>query len=91
MKGLQQGPRIEAQGAFPLAISPVEFDERLEHEELADAGISPHRLGFDPAQALRDREIRERVLAALEKLSEKHRSVLVLREGARSRLRVVRG
>src|SRR5205814_8805303 len=58
----------------------VEFDEGVERVEEGASGISPDRLGFDPAQALRDREIRERVTAALGKLSPTHRTVLVLRE-----------
>lgn len=58
----------------------VEFDEAIDREEVGESGISPQRLGFDPAQALVDREIRERVGAALEKLSPPHRAVLVLRE-----------
>ena len=61
--------------------SKLEFDEAVERDdEAGDSGISPQRLGFDPARALADREIRERVNAALEKLSPIHRSVLVLRE-----------
>jgi RNA polymerase sigma-70 factor (ECF subfamily) len=58
----------------------VEFDETVAPEEEGDAGISPQRLGFDPARALADGEIRERVSAALEKLSPTHRAVLLLRE-----------
>jgi len=60
----------------------VEFDEAVdrEGEEAGDSGISPHRLGFDPAQAVRDREIRERVSAAMARLSPNHRAVLTLRE-----------
>jgi RNA polymerase sigma-70 factor, ECF subfamily len=59
-----------------------EFDERIAHEEAgspADA-ISPGRLRFDPAKALHNRELRERLQAALDQLSETHRSVLLLRE-----------
>src|SRR5690242_13788856 len=58
----------------------VEFDETIERDEEGASGVSPDRLGFDPAQALRDREIRERVSAALARLSPTHRTVLVLRE-----------
>jgi RNA polymerase sigma-70 factor (ECF subfamily) len=58
----------------------MEFDEAAELAVQDVAGISPRRLGFDPAQALLDREIRERVSAALERLSPNHRAVLVLRE-----------
>jgi RNA polymerase sigma-70 factor (ECF subfamily) len=58
----------------------VEFDEAVTPEEEGDSGISPARIGFDPAQALVDGEIRLRVSAALERLSPTHRTVLVLRE-----------
>jgi RNA polymerase sigma-70 factor (ECF subfamily) len=61
-------------------FAQVEFDEAVGHEADDAYAIAPRRLGFDPAQALADREIRERVLAALERLSENHRTVLVLRE-----------
>ena len=43
-------------------------------------GIAPHRTGFDPARALADKELREQILAALDKLSPAHRAVLVMRE-----------
>jgi RNA polymerase sigma-70 factor (ECF subfamily) len=59
-----------------------EFDERIAHEEAGSPAdqISPGRLRFDPAKALHNRELRERINAALEQLSESHRSVLLLRE-----------
>lgn len=60
----------------------AEFDERIAHEEAGSPAdqISPGRLRFDPAKALHNRELRERLNAALEQLSESHRSVLLLRE-----------
>jgi RNA polymerase sigma-70 factor (ECF subfamily) len=58
----------------------VEYDEAAAHEADDAFAVAPHRLGFDPARALEDGEIRERVRAALERLSENHRTVLVLRE-----------
>ena len=58
----------------------VDFDDALAHEDEDGFDVSPHRLGFDPAQALRDREIRERVMAALDQLSPIHRAVIVMRE-----------
>jgi RNA polymerase sigma-70 factor (ECF subfamily) len=60
----------------------VEFeDETAEAETEPDAtGISPQRLGFDPARALADKELRRRINDALAKLSPKHRAVLVMRE-----------
>src|SRR5262249_2501520 len=39
----------------------IEFDEGAAADDAPPSEVAPHRLGFDPAQALRDREIRERV------------------------------
>jgi RNA polymerase sigma-70 factor (ECF subfamily) len=61
-------------------FTQVEFDEALGHEDEAAFEMGPQRLGFDPAQALHDREIRQRVMAALGELSPNHQTVLVLRE-----------
>lgn len=60
----------------------AEFDERIVHEEVGSPAdqLSPQRLGFDPARALHNSELREKIVAALEKLSEQHRAVLLLRE-----------
>jgi RNA polymerase sigma-70 factor (ECF subfamily) len=58
----------------------VDFDESYPQETEDTSGISPARLGFDPARALTDRELRERILAALDELSPSHRAVLVMRE-----------
>lgn len=58
----------------------VEFDETINRDEEGDSGISPQRIGFDPARALADGEIRVRVNEALARLSNIHRTVLVLRE-----------
>ena len=60
--------------------APVEFDETVAAEEDGESGLSPQRLGFDPARALDDREIRERVMASLEKLSPAHRAIIIMRE-----------
>ena len=38
------------------------------------------RTGFDPARALADKELRNQILAALDKLTPAHRTVLVMRE-----------
>jgi RNA polymerase sigma-70 factor (ECF subfamily) len=61
-------------------VGKVEFDETADAEEAGDSGISPRRLGFDPAHALRDREIREHLNEAMARLSPTHRAVLLLRE-----------
>ncbi|MDB4965469.1 MAG: polymerase, sigma-24 subunit, subfamily [Myxococcales bacterium] len=58
----------------------VEFDEALAHDDPDEGGIAPHRTGFDPARALSDKELRKEILAALDKLSPAHRTVLVMRE-----------
>ena len=61
-------------------FTQVEFDEALGPEDDAAFEMGPQRLGFDPAQALHDQEIRRHVMAALEELSPNHQTVLVLRE-----------
>jgi RNA polymerase sigma-70 factor (ECF subfamily) len=58
----------------------VEFDDTLSHESDDDTGIAPRRTGFDPAKALTDKELREKIRGALSKLSPVHRAVLVMRE-----------
>lgn len=61
----------------------VEFDDARANgeDEGADPnGLSPRRLGFDPARALDDRELREQLERALQQLTAAHRTVLVLRE-----------
>jgi RNA polymerase sigma-70 factor (ECF subfamily) len=61
----------------------VEFDDARangEGEAGDPTGISPRRLGMDPARALADRELREQLDAALAQLSPAHRAVLTLRE-----------
>ncbi len=60
-------------------VKPVELDE----QHLAEAGddtLLPKLLGGNPGRALLDKEIRERIDAALGELSENHRAVLVMRE-----------
>jgi RNA polymerase sigma-70 factor (ECF subfamily) len=58
----------------------VEFDETIAQGDADDAGVTPHRTGFDPARALADKELRTQILGALAKLSPSHRAVLVMRE-----------
>jgi RNA polymerase sigma-70 factor (ECF subfamily) len=60
----------------------VEFDERVEHQEAGNPAdeLSGRRLGFDPARALSDKELRTRIHAALATLTPEHRAVLLLRE-----------
>jgi RNA polymerase sigma-70 factor (ECF subfamily) len=61
-------------------FAQVEFDDASANEGAGDWEVAPSRLGFDPAQALRDREIRERVAKALDELSPAHRAVILMRE-----------
>lgn len=59
----------------------VEFDDaQANGESPDDTGIAPKRLGFDPARALADKELRARIRGALAKLSPAHRAVLLMRE-----------
>jgi RNA polymerase sigma-70 factor, ECF subfamily len=58
----------------------VEFDDAMANDDPDEAGISPMRTGFDPGRALADKELREKIMAALDKLSPAHRAVLVMRE-----------
>ncbi len=60
----------------------AEFDERIEHGEVGSPAdqLSTQRLGFDPVRALHNSELRKRILAALDHLSDPHRTVLMLRE-----------
>ena len=60
----------------------VEFDEKVARTEVGSPAdeLSCQRLGFDPGRALHNSELRGRITAALQKLSEQHRAVLLLRE-----------
>lgn len=61
-------------------VKPVELDEaRLEDTHGGDT-LLPRILGGNPGRALMDKEIRRRVDAALDELSDNHRAVLVMRE-----------
>jgi RNA polymerase sigma-70 factor (ECF subfamily) len=58
---------------------PVELDETATQEALDDS-LLPKILGGNPGRALMDKQIRARIDAALDSLSENHRAVLVMRE-----------
>lgn len=60
----------------------VEYDEKIAHEDAGTPAddLSPRRLGFDPARALQNAELRKHLNRALGELSESHRTVLLLRE-----------
>lgn len=68
--------RMRSQGR----VGKVEYEEGVDAEDDGESGISPRRVGFDPAQALHSREIRERLERAIAELSPTHRAVLLLRE-----------
>ncbi len=62
---------------------PVELDEtRLGDgtDRAVDDSLLPKILGGNPGRALMDKQIRARIDAALETLSDNHRAVLVMRE-----------
>ena len=58
---------------------PVELDEAAAQEALDDS-LLPKILGGNPGRALLDKQIRARIDEALDKLSDNHRAVLVMRE-----------
>ncbi|MBI5545100.1 MAG: sigma-70 family RNA polymerase sigma factor [Deltaproteobacteria bacterium] len=58
----------------------VEFDEKMEQEELATAGILSTRLGTNPQKAALRAELAQKIDEALEQIPEKHREILVMRE-----------
>ena len=61
-------------------VKPVELDEARLDEGRADETLLPRILGGNPGRALLDKEIRRRIDAALDELSDNHRAVLVMRE-----------
>jgi RNA polymerase sigma-70 factor, ECF subfamily len=58
---------------------PVELDEAAPQDVLDDS-LLPKILGGNPGRALLDKQIRARIDAALDQLSDNHRAVLVMRE-----------
>ena len=64
-------------------VQRVEYDDRLSHDSGDIEGeehILPSRLGIHPDKVYGRKELREKMLEALESLSEKHRTILILRE-----------
>lgn len=60
---------------------PVELDEQTMSEDGGPGdALLPRILGGNPGRALMDKEIRDRIGAALAELSDNHRAVLVMRE-----------
>jgi len=58
----------------------VEFDEKLNQEEMATAGILSTRLGSNPQKAALRGELAQKMEEALAKIPEKHREILLMRE-----------
>ena len=64
-----------------LRQRPVAFDDQaVEDGVVAGDALLPRILGGNPGRALLDKEIRERIGAALAELSDNHRAELVMRE-----------
>lgn len=61
-------------------VKPVELDEARLEEDRVDEALLPRILGGNPGRSLLDKEIRRRIDAALDELSDNHRAVLVMRE-----------
>ena len=59
----------------------VEYDDRLSHEDVVgEEHIMPSQLGIHPDKVYGRKELREKMAQAMETLSEKHRTILILRE-----------
>ena len=60
----------------------VDYDDALQREGDVEGGeeLMPSRLGLNPDRVYARKELRGKMLEALETLSEKHRTILILRE-----------
>lgn len=60
----------------------VDYDDTIQSDEDVEGGelLMPSKLGIDPDKELGRKELREKMLEALDSLSDKHRSILTLRE-----------
>ncbi len=63
-------------------VKQVEYDDALSHDGEVDGEehILPSTLGLHPDKVYGRKELRQKMLEALETLSEKHRTILILRE-----------
>jgi len=63
-------------------VQKVEYDDRIAHEGDGEGEdyITPSRLGINPDKVYGRKELRQKMLEALETLTEKHRTILILRE-----------
>lgn len=60
----------------------VEYDDAIDRSQgvLAASDIVPSRMGTDPSQVLKDKEILKHIRDGLAQLSANHRAVIVMRE-----------
>lgn len=60
----------------------VDYDDTIQSSSEVDAGdlLTPSRLGVDPSRVYQRKELLEQLDNAMEDLSDKHRSILILRE-----------
>ncbi len=63
-------------------ISKVDYDDSIQTDDDVEGHdqLTPSTLGLDPDQAYNRKELREKMLEALKSLSDKHRTILNLRE-----------
>lgn len=62
-------------------VKNVEYDDALSREgDGPDDFLMPSKLGLNPDKVYGRKELREKMLEALDSLSEKHRTILILRE-----------
>lgn len=61
-------------------VRPAPLDDQHSLDDAVEGGLLTELLGGHPGRALMDKQIRDRVDAALDELSENHRTVLVMRE-----------
>lgn len=60
-------------------VKNVEYDDGIAREDVSDH-VMPSQLGLNPDKVYGQKELREKMLVALESLGEKHRTILILRE-----------
>lgn len=64
-------------------VQRVEYDDQLAHDGSEVEGnehINPSQLGIHPDKVYGRKELRQKMLEALESLNEKHRTILIMRE-----------
>lgn len=59
-------------------VKNVEYDDGIARED--SDHVMPSQLGLNPDKVYGQKELREKMLVALESLGEKHRTILILRE-----------